>query len=61
MLNAGAGSVTIFGFTPSLVFSRGIGLSASGSNLAPELSFSVSNGDTVVNLDDDLLATIKDV
>ncbi|WP_082690191.1 alkaline phosphatase [Leptolyngbya sp. NIES-2104] len=61
VLNAGAGSVTIYGFTPDSVFNRGIGLSASGSNPAPGLSFSVNNGDTLVNLGDDLLATLKGV
>lgn len=61
VLNAGEGSVTIYGFTSDAVLSRGIGLAASGSNPAPDVRFTVNNGDTLVNLGDDLLATIKNV
>ncbi|MBD3884946.1 alkaline phosphatase [Phormidium tenue FACHB-886] len=61
VLNAGEGSVTISGFAADAVLSRGIGLTASGNNPAPELSFSISNGDTLISRGDDLLATIKNV
>jgi alkaline phosphatase len=51
-LNAGAGSVTIFGFGASDKFKLGSGLKAD------ELTVTVSGNDTLISKGDDLLATV---
>lgn len=60
-LNAGTGSVTIYGFTADDAIRRGVGLTASGTTPAPQLTYKISGGDTLISLGDDLLATLKDV
>lgn len=60
-LNAGAGSVTIYGFSSHDAIRRGTGLTASGTTPVPQLTFKISDGDTLISLGDDLLATLKNV
>ncbi|ARV59491.1 alkaline phosphatase [Nostocales cyanobacterium HT-58-2] len=60
ILNAGVGSVTIYGFTSDDYISRGGGLTApNATTLPPELTFTVSGNDTLISLGNDLLATLK--
>ncbi|MEI2578054.1 alkaline phosphatase [Scytonema sp. PRP1] len=60
ILNAGIGSVTVYGFTSEDYISRGGGLTApSTTTLPPDLSFSISGNDTLISVGDDLLATLK--
>ncbi|NMG20146.1 alkaline phosphatase [Brasilonema bromeliae] len=60
ILNAGIGSVTIYGFTSDDYISRGGGLTApNATTLPPELSLRISGNDTLISLGNDLLATLK--
>ncbi|MBD2770583.1 alkaline phosphatase [Iningainema sp. BLCCT55] len=62
ILDAGVGSVTIYGFTADDTISRGIGLTAPNATTpAPELSFNISGNDTLISLGNDVLATLKSV
>ncbi|MCU0570395.1 MAG: hypothetical protein MUF49_27965, partial [Oculatellaceae cyanobacterium Prado106] len=56
ILDAGAGSVTVIGFSPLDQVSRGAGLKSTDA-----LTLSLSGNDTLVNAGTDLLATLKDV
>ncbi|MGQ9869689.1 alkaline phosphatase [Leptodesmis sp.] len=60
-LNAGTGSVAIYGFTDDDAIRQGVGLTASGTTPAPQLTYKISGSDTLISLGDDLLATLKDV
>lgn len=60
ILNAGIGSVTVYGFTSEDYISRGGGLTAPNTTtLPPDLSVSISGNDTLISVGDDLLATLK--
>jgi glycerophosphoryl diester phosphodiesterase len=56
VLNAGAGSVTIYGFVATDQVTRGTGLQATAA-----LTVSLNGNDTLISFGSDLLATLKDV